>query len=80
MKELTYNSNLDRYSVQLDNHAKTGDPIFLIVEGSEMAESISDGGDLDELCQDVTMWENLADDRSNQNVYFANTPNEFPWL
>lgn len=79
-KELTYNSDLDLYTVQLENHAKTNDPVYLIVEGSEMAETVSDGGNLYELCADVTMWEALAEDRSNQNVYFARTPNENPWL
>jgi hypothetical protein len=66
MQGLTYNSNKDRYSTQL------GTDWYLVVEGVEMAEATSEGGDLDELCADVTMWENLIG--GNQNVYYANTP------
>lgn len=69
---LTYNSDKNRYSAYLGEHPQDGSPVYLVVEGAEMAEAVEDGGSLEELCEDVALWKGLVGD--NQNVYYANTP------
>lgn len=62
MNTLVWNNNKDRYE------GVTSEGKRIAVQGDEMSEAVQDGGNLEDLCEDTTLWEGLIG--GNQNVFY----------